>query len=365
MADLAMRLIRYLLPILILGTPAVADELVSDSIDSVDTVLKTQRTYTKAQPLKRNPPTYPGLELRKGKEAWVQLSYCIDESGTPKNIVVVNSVGGERFERNAVKALEEWQYEPAVLDGKPSWQSNNATYINFAIEGRTGASRTFIRKFRKLGELITDGDIEKADALFDELYNDDLSLYELSKLWAQRVRLESSRGDPYKLHMALSRATASKGKWIEKNSFLQLLVTRIQVEAHMANLRQALSSYALLVDEAGEKSEEAQALKPLIEEIEAIIASDEPVKVSAEIRAKNECSYCDDSWYFQPFRNRFSFANVDGQLSTIDMRCDHKRYEAKAAPDVEWKIPDAWGSCGVQVYGEPGTTMDVIFLPPG
>jgi hypothetical protein len=58
----------------------------------------------------------------------------------------------------------------------------------------------------------------------------DFSLYELSKLWAQRVRYETISGDMYMLDMALHRATASKGQWIEKKSYIRLLELRVRAE---------------------------------------------------------------------------------------------------------------------------------------
>jgi hypothetical protein len=86
-------------------------------------------------------------------------------------------------------------------------------------------------------------------------------------------------------------------------------------------------------------------------------------KIDAEVRTKDECNVCNNSWAFTPVRNDFSFANIAGTLESIEMRCNHKRYESAVSGHVEWHIPDDWGTCHVQVYGEPGTTFDVLMLP--
>ena len=93
----------------------------------------------------------------RGRQAWVHVSYCIAESGAPQNIVVLDSVGTERFEREALRSVAGWEFEPALKDGKPSWQSRNQTYISFAIEdSNTGARHSFIRRYKEIGKLIDD-----------------------------------------------------------------------------------------------------------------------------------------------------------------------------------------------------------------
>lgn len=42
------------------------------------------------------------------------------------------------------------------------------------------------------------------------------------------------------------------------------------------------------------------------------------------------------------------------------MRCDHKLFESAVSDLVEWHIPDDWGVCHVHVYGDAGTTFDVL-----
>ena len=72
----------------------------------------------------------------------------------------------------------------------------------------------------------------------------------------------------------------------------------------------------------------------------------------------------DDSWHFRPVRRRLTLANVQGQLNSIEMRCDHKRFTSEVSDAVEWHMPESWGSCRVHIFGEPGTRFDVYELPP-
>jgi TonB family protein len=70
-------------------------------------------TAVLARTIKQTPPKYPHTELMKGKEAWVHVTYCIDESGETQNISILDSVGGPEFEQAAIDAVDQWEFEPA------------------------------------------------------------------------------------------------------------------------------------------------------------------------------------------------------------------------------------------------------------
>src|SRR5690606_28472189 len=148
--------------IFVLLQVAAFDGTVSDAAAPVETV--TTKSAVLAKVIKREAPDYPRGELMKGKEAWVHVTYCIDESGETRNISILDSVGGPRFEKAAIEAVEQWQFEPALMGGEPSWQSRNQAYISFAIsQSDRGADSKFVWHFKKLGKLIEEEKLEEAD----------------------------------------------------------------------------------------------------------------------------------------------------------------------------------------------------------
>lgn len=345
---------------------AVAPDAQADRTpEAVERVIESAQQSISAIPIERSAPRYPRLELLKGNQAWVQIAYCIDKSGLTQNVSVLDSVGGRRFDKAATDIVKKWKFEPALIDGEPSWQSRNQTYITFAIEGgNTGASRKFKRQFQKINELIKQQKLQEANELFQhirETYS--LSLYEFSKLWEQRVRYEVLSGDMYRVDMALHRATASEGEWIDRKSYIQLLTYRIMVELEINKYHAANSSFDELVEAAGIDAEEVLALRPTMDLLQEQIDGDKIVSMRAEVRSRDECNECNNSWNFTPVRNDFSFANIKGNLESIEMRCDHKRFQSAVSDLIEWHIPDNWGTCRVQVYGDPGTTFDVFLFP--
>ena len=332
---------------------------------AIDAIVESSRISVPAKRIEKTAPYYPMSELNKGSQGWVRIAYCIDESGSTQNVSVLDSLGSRRFEIAAVEAVKQWQFEPALIDGKPSWQSRNQVFVNFAVEGgNAGASRRFATRFREIGKLIDNGDLEEADKLFQRVYETyDLSLYELSKLWAQRVRYEVLSGDMYKLDLALHRAGASKGSWIDKDSYIGVLNMRVQVELIIGQYNSAFGAFGELIDTAGEDAEEVLMLRPTMEGVRDVINGGTVIEINAKVRTRDECYICNNSWTFIPIRNDFRLANITGTLETIEMLCDHKRFESAVSDRVEWHIPDDWGTCFVNIYGDLGTTFDVLMLP--
>ncbi len=345
---------------------AAATESLSVEEEALMEVVESIEETTRAKSIRRDRPRYPGSEARKGREAWVHVTYCIDESGATQNVSILDSTGDGDFEVAAINTVKKWAYEPALREGTPVWQSRNDVYISFALEGNgKGASKDFILSYRRMARLIDEGDLQKADALFKKLYDDsDLSLYELGKLWVQRVKMEASSGDYYRLHMALTRATASGGKWIERESYASLLNLRTRTELQLGKYHEALRSYRRLVKATSETDERVVALQAAMDRLKSMIDGEQILKIPAEIRSLGDCAFCNDSWNFTPVRRNFSLSSIRGALTSIDMRCDNKRFETIVSDQVAWHIPEEWGTCRVKIYGEPGTKFDVLMLPP-
>jgi TonB family protein len=99
--------------IILLLQAAALDGVASNAADPIETVRVSATTAVLARTIKQTPPKYPHTELMRGKEAWVHVTYCIDESGETQNISILDSVGGPEFEQAAIDAVDQWEFEPA------------------------------------------------------------------------------------------------------------------------------------------------------------------------------------------------------------------------------------------------------------
>lgn len=61
-----------------------------------------------------------------------------------------------------------------------------------------------------------------------------------------------------------------------------------------------------------------------------------------------------------PARRTFTVANVEGELSAVDFRCDRRVIRLAYQAGTDWQIPESWGDCGLRFLGDEGSTFSVI-----
>ena len=74
--------------------------------------------------LKYKNPEYPDAGITKTSSSiilqngWVLLQYNVDESGKPVDIKVVDASPKGLFEEASIEALQGWEYQPPMKDGR-------------------------------------------------------------------------------------------------------------------------------------------------------------------------------------------------------------------------------------------------------
>nr|WP_086938063.1 energy transducer TonB [Thaumasiovibrio occultus] len=84
-------------------------------------------------PISRVEPRYPARALRQGITGYVQLSFTIDASGSPTDINVVSAEPARVFNREAIRALSRWRYQPMVVNGEAVAQPGRRVTIEFQL----------------------------------------------------------------------------------------------------------------------------------------------------------------------------------------------------------------------------------------
>lgn len=87
-----------------------------------------------ATPLVRVEPRFPTEALRQGIVGWVVLNFSIDETGSVTDISVVAAEPRNIFDREAIRALRRWKYQPQLVEGKPIKQNNLQVQLDFQLE---------------------------------------------------------------------------------------------------------------------------------------------------------------------------------------------------------------------------------------
>jgi len=87
-----------------------------------------------ATPLVRVEPRFPTEALRQGIAGWVVLNFSIDETGSVTDINVLAAEPRNIFDREAIRALRRWKYQPQLVEGKPIKQTNLQVQLDFQLE---------------------------------------------------------------------------------------------------------------------------------------------------------------------------------------------------------------------------------------
>lgn len=85
-------------------------------------------------PLYRIEPRYPNRALKQKQEGFVLLSFSINKLGAPVDIKIVDSQPKRIFDREAVRALKHWKYQPYIVDGQPTLKSGLSVKLEFKIQ---------------------------------------------------------------------------------------------------------------------------------------------------------------------------------------------------------------------------------------
>jgi protein TonB len=79
-------------------------------------------------------PKYPTQAAKDGIEGWVKLSFSIDASGAVIDVQVLDAEPKRVFDREAIKALKAWKYQPQMKDGKAVAQQGMQVQLDFSLD---------------------------------------------------------------------------------------------------------------------------------------------------------------------------------------------------------------------------------------
>lgn len=85
-------------------------------------------------PLYRIEPRYPTRALKQRMEGFVLMTFTINKLGAPIDIKVVDSEPKRIFDREALRALKRWKYQPYIVDGVPTPRVGQSVKLEFKIQ---------------------------------------------------------------------------------------------------------------------------------------------------------------------------------------------------------------------------------------
>ncbi len=312
-----------------------------------------------AKPILRVEPDYPNSALRRGHEGWVSLSYAIEPDGSVSNAFVTDSSGFKDFEGSALKALNQWKFEPVVDEnGNAIQKCVNSLRLDFTLRNGgkpEGASGRFRGRYKKIQAAFDAKDYEKSEKLLVDMSNmKRFSLYEDRQYWQLRGYQAQYTGDD-KTALANFKRASSNPKY-SKDEFALTLLSNIFI----LELKQNLFADALLTYQKLEKTQGSEKtverFKSYQQKVNAVVNGDKVFAVPATIGERGFAQY-------KLARSQFQIGKVQGQVDKITVLCDNKLNTFSYAADSAWTIPESWGKCSLYVFGNKDTAFNIVELP--
>ncbi|MEI5638598.1 MULTISPECIES: energy transducer TonB [unclassified Pseudoalteromonas] len=307
-------------------------------------------TVTKATPVERVKPRYPKSAALRGGEGWVKLSYIVNEDGSVSSPIVEDSSGQRAFERQSLRAIKKWRYQPAKSNGTAIKQCKNSVMMSFRLsESPLGASKRFIFSYREASELLDEGNLKAAQEKIDKiLERERWNLYEETFVNLLQSRYYQLTKQPEQQLRALKGIIWHGKKVVEEEIYAQSLTKSIFLQAQLQQFKGALNDYDLL-EQLPEQEQFKTAAAPVVEKIKAVVADADRLLIT-EVKVTERAS-----WTHQLIRNAFTLSGINGELHNLEVRCENKYSSFTIKEQVQWTIPKSWGECSVVVFGEPNS----------
>jgi len=324
--------------------------------------------YVPAEPLTKTAPDYPSSALYSGRQGWAKASFVISAEGKVIEPMIEQSSHHD-FDAPTLRAIKNWRYKPAMLNGTPVEQSMVETIIRYQLGTASGASAQFVKKYRATQSLIVAKNFPEAAKSLQSLETGPINYYEDAWLWwLKYVYLETTGAtDPQALGEALHKSlgsTETRTDSILEPDIFVLASQRLYVLSVRSNdLSGAISTLERLKESKpahGSKlyKDVMAQLEPINSEVVRIVAGPRIVRQEGRI---DEHNY----WVHRMLRRSFSFGDVkNGQLEVVDLRCTRANRRLISVPEnAVLKLPESWGDCRVYIKGDPGTTFSYEEYP--
>ncbi|WP_394173319.1 energy transducer TonB [Thalassotalea litorea] len=298
-------------------------------------------------------PIYPIYYARKQREGWVDLTFSVEKDGTISNVLVTNDSGGAQFVTEAIKAINRWKYKPALEFKQPVRSNIHNQRLTFKFD-RDKKIRKKVYEFYMQGlAFIASHDREGMDDIYEQL--NDLNF---------RMYGEKDFADVYTLNYAshidnpeLYRSTLKNIDLVSildtfPNLWADLAMEKVTLLAQEHKLAEARS---LLnhIEATSSHSIEQTLLSSSKEQLDQHIKSEIDLVIAAKTNKLG-------IWQHHLARNHFAITHLEGELKSLDIRCDNTRRLINIGENSEWKIPEQWRNCVLYFQSEKPAQFTLV-----
>jgi len=325
----------------------------ADEIKEIDVFQAAQRNIESAPKL-----NYPYAANLKRREGWVDIDFVVDESGKVIAPMVVDSSGGvsfgKMFEKRAIEHISATTYTPATLNGVNVESSYSIRYRFEMRNPVSGASRRFVRWYKKLTKAIEEDDKNTADQIFSKMIEHSArNLYEDAFLNIALFMYHDQYSSENEKLVALKRAIGAAGqnRYLPKDIFIYGLMNLFKLQIDFRDYQGATDTYNRL-EKLDKNKQYTITLEPFINEIAKLKSSNQEYALPATINNRGR-------WDIGLLRTGFSLHKVEGEINELRLNCRNKSVFFEALIDSNYIVPKSYGKCNLIVKGKPDTKFSL------
>ena len=286
-------------------------------------------------------------------EGWVEVQFMVDTDGMPFALSVVASFGDPSYRAAALRAVRDWRYRGATVDGEAR-ESAARGKVTFRAPGiDTGASRRSVKTFGRAVRAVEQGQrdkarrdatalVSKARNLYEgALANMAMSLFE-GKWGTERAQLE---------YLTAAVAYETRALFLPDDLFRRALRNKFSLEVRLKRFGEALQTFEVL---AALEDDVRPSILETIERLDELARDDRAYRVEADLGAESR------SWNIVLFKDEFAVIDLDGAVTDVALRCERKFLKLAVVADQVYQIPKAYGRCRAEFVGAAGTTFTLV-----
>lgn len=354
------KLSPFLLLFLTTSCTSVSQRLEEPAATSEEEAILSANAYVPPVLITPKTPRFPHAPRRLGKEGWVVLDFMVDPKGKPYEIEATRLGGHKSFVEEAVRAVEQFVYEPASLNGRPVHARTTRT-IRFSLGDKLypRVSRDFFHVYQNFLREAFEANSETAIhqsyqqlSAFGIQKTGEMELLNFAKaLYASRIK-DHFRAMEY-LTDALS--LENEDSVFQDEERLRHLQSLFWLQFHNKNFGAALDTWQRIEPKLSD-SRKRSSYTNLVTQILGYKESERAFAARRSINGTKRFAH-------KLLTNAFTLSNVEGSLTTAKLYCISGFIIYEIELQVRYVVPPNLSDCRLVVTGSPNTTFTISENP--
>jgi hypothetical protein len=293
---------------------------------------------------------------RAGMEGWAWVSFLVDVDGKPKDIVVLDYSGKERYIKRTINYVKNLTFSPTLFNGVLVISEKNMFLPHtFSGVGYSAGTVTpvFLKKYQKAIDVINSPkDIYKARILIDNLKDDHTKNLEEHALVAWLESIYYYKNQDFLEYIRQSQITLKLHKYLPLKILSRAVVNLFEAQLHYGYYAEAKQTLNSMREMEGLKLSEQVAAK-FHEQLKNKMEFNLPIQVKGKLTALG-------GWVYKNTMQKFKITQVNGIINSVELRCIGFYQKYTQSWQVELEIPQNAENCVTLIQGQKGTTFDLV-----